>query len=394
MPNPIFVRAALVGLISLTSACSMMNRKADVSVVGNEADAEVAYVQPVYDTTVAETEVVQYAQARAAVPLAPGAPERYTVKRGDTLWDISGLFLDDPWLWPEIWYVNPQIDNPHLIYPGDVLRLVWVDGQPRIMLERDMVLTGTDSRMSPQVRYESIDEAITTIPYDVIAAFLSKPTVLDKKTVRKSPYIFDIRESHLMAGSGFHVYVRGTDAPAGTRYRIYHVGDPLRDPDSGKLFGYEGLYVGEGRITDEGDPATMFLTESKREALMGDRLILDDPALPLNFFPSAPERQVEGRIMHVVDGVSLIGSYQIVSINLGASDGMKPGHVLSVYSTGEKKRDRFASTSLGGIFAPTVRLPDEYSGEMMVFDVHDDLSFGLIMRATNEIEVLDTVRNP
>lgn len=398
MPNRMTTCAALATLACLGAGCSTTRTAGPEQAVSlpatdTAAAAEVAYQPPVYES-VSREDAVEYQAAQAAVPLAPGAPERYTVRRGDTLWDISKMFLDDPWLWPEIWYVNPQIDNPHLIYPGDVLRLVWVDGRPRIMLERDVVQANR-VRVSPQIRYESLDEAITAIPYDAIASFLSKPTVLDKKTARRSPYIVDIRESHLVAGANFHVYVRGTDAPAGTRFRIYHIGVPLHDPDNGKLLGYEGLYVGEGRLTDAGDPATMFLTETRREALIGDRLILDEPSVPLTFFPSAPSQQVEGRIMHVVDGVSLIGSYQIVSLNVGTEDGVKPGHVLSVYSTGDVVRDRFASTGLvGGLFNRKVRLPDEYSGELMVFQVHENMSFGLIMQATNEIHVLDTVRNP
>ncbi len=399
MPNRTTARIAILGLISLTGACATTTTDKDMSA---DAPAVTAPQAPVRATAAAApmrqaqpvVSEIEYSTGTVAVPLKPGAPERYTVRRGDTLWDISALFLDDPWLWPEIWHVNPEISNPHLIYPGDILRLVWIDGQPRIMLERDLV--AADVRLSPQVRYESLDDAIPTIPYDAIAAFLSKPTVLDKRTIRNAPYILDIRESHLVAGSGFHVFVRGIDdAPAGTRYRVYHVGVPLYDPDNGKLLGHEGLYVGEGRLTVAGDPATLFLTETRREALIGDRLIVDDPSLPLNFFPSAPPRTVEGRIMHVVDGVSLIGSFQIVSLNVGASDGLTPGNVLSIYSTGRLVKDRFAAArGLGGLFKRRVRLPDQYSGELMVFKVLDDMSFALIMHATNEIHVLDTVRNP
>ena len=393
MPNRTTARIAILSLISLTGACatSEMNTMSDTAAVTapSEPVRATAAARPAPRPAVAE---VEYSTGAVAVPLRPGAPERYTVKRGDTLWDISALFLSDPWLWPEIWHVNPEISNPHLIYPGDVLRLVWVDGKPRIMLERDMV--AADMRLSPQVRYESLEDAIPTIPYEAIAAFLSKPTVLDKRTIRSSPYILDIRESHLVAGSGFHVYVRGTDdAPAGTRYRVYHVGVPLYDPDTGRLLGHEGLYVGEGRITVPGDPATLFLTETKRETLRGDRLIVDDPSLPLNFFPSPPRQDVEGRIMHVVDGVSLIGSFQIVSLNVGAEEGLVPGNVLSVYTTGQLVRDRYASTR-AGLFNRRVRLPDEYSGELMIFKVLDEMSFALVMHAINEIHVLDTVRNP
>jgi len=408
MAHPILTRLTLLSLIAVVGACSTVRSylpqpadeaqptvASEPSVYSSSARAPAPAAQPrAMPMSTGQTYVAEYDTNPVAVPIRPGAPERYTVVRGDTLWDISGLFLEDPWLWPEIWYVNPQVENPHLIYPGDVLRLVWVDGRPQIRLERDAV--SADTRLSPQVRYRSLEDAITTIPYDAIAAFLSKPTVIDKRTARTSPYILDIRESHLIAGSGFHVYVRGTDAPVGTRYHLYHIGDELFDPDNGRLLGFEGLYVGEGRISDTGDPATMFLTETRREALQGDRLILEDPKLPLNFFPRPPERPVEGKIVSVVDGVSLIGTYQIVSVNLGAEDGMQPGHVLSVHETGNLIKDRYAQA--GGfrrLFRGNkVRLPDKHAGEMMIFSVTEQLSFGLVMHATSEISVLDTVRTP
>ncbi|MBT8137108.1 MAG: LysM peptidoglycan-binding domain-containing protein [Gammaproteobacteria bacterium] len=409
MAYPISARLAVLSLVALTGACSTI--KSYMPQSGEAAEQTAASAPSVYSPAPAAPAPQSHPQLRpatdsnrgygteydsnpVAVPIKPGAPDRYTVVRGDTLWDISGLFLEDPWLWPEIWYVNPQIDNPHLIYPGDVLSLVWVDGRPQIRIDRGGV--SADVRLSPEVRYQSLEDAIPTIPYDAIAGFLSKPTVLDKKTVRRSPYIVDIRESHLIAGSGFHVYVRGTDAPAGTRFHVYNVGDELFDPDSGRLLGFEGLYVGEGRIEETGDPSTLFLTETRREALKGDILILEDPKLPLSFFPRAPEQPVEGRIISVVDGVSLIGTYQIVSINRGSNHGIATGHVLSVYETGEVIHDRFAQAGgFSSLFRrKKLQLPDKHAGEMMVFRVAEEISYGLIMHATSEINVLDTVRNP
>ena len=408
MANHIPSRLALLSLVALTSACSMvksflpasgddapMAQTTTTSEPSDYALPQAASAAPA-PRRVASNQpyATEYDRSPMAIPIKPGAPERYTVVRGDTLWDISGLYLEDPWLWPEIWHVNPQIDNPHLIYPGDVLSLVWVDGRPQLRMERDVV--SADIRLSPQVRYRSLEDAITTIPYDVIASFLSKPTVIDKKTARNAPYILGIRESHLIAGSGFHVYVRGTDAPIGTRFRLYHIGDELFDPDNGRLLGHEGLYVGEGRITETGDPSTMFLTETRREALQGDRLILEEPNLPMNFYPRAPAQPVEGKIVSVVDGVSLIGSYQIVSINLGAEDGMESGHVLSVFQTGDVVTDRYAQN--GGVRkifrSRKVQLPEEHAGELMIFRVLDEISYGLIMHATSEIKILDTVRDP
>jgi hypothetical protein len=326
----------------------------------------------------------------APVRLNPRHPDRYVVKKGDTLWDISAMFLRDPWFWPEIWYANPQVRNPHLIYPGDVLSLVYMDGQPRIVLERGEAMAdgrpGGRERLEPQVRVAPLEDAILTIPYERIAAFLGRPTVLDRETIDRAPYILTDRRGHLAHGSGSSVYVRGARFAHNDAYSVVHVGVPLRDPDSGKLLGYEGIYVGEGRITNEGDPATFLLSATAREALNGDKLVPIETSPAMNFMPRAPERQVEGRIIHVLDGLSLVSTFQIVTLNRGARHGLEPGHVLAVWQSGERVADRFA----GG----RVRLPDEYAGNLMIFRTYDELSYGLIMQASHEIRVLDRVRNP
>lgn len=322
------------------------------------------------------------ATASAPVRLNPRHPDRYVVKKGDTLWDISAMFLRDPWFWPEIWYANPQVENPHLIFPGDVLTLVYMDGQPRIMLERGV--SGT--RLQPQVRREALDDAIYTIPYDRIAGFIGRPAVLDRDTIDSAPYIVASRRGNLVHGSQTEVYVRGAEFVESDAFNVINVGAPLRDPDNGRLLGYEGIYVGEGQIVRTGDPATMLLGSTTREALNGDKLLPVEKDFPLRFIPRAPDQQIEGRIIHVLDGVALVGAYQIVTLNRGANHGLEPGHVLAVWQAGDLVRDRVA----GG----RVQLPDEYAGFLMVFRTFDDISYGLIMQASNEMRVLDWVRTP
>jgi hypothetical protein len=316
------------------------------------------------------------------VPLAQGHPNEYVVQVGDTLWDIAGTFLKDPWFWPEIWYVNPDIENPHLIYPGDVLGLVYIDGQQRITNVR-----GSAYRLSPQARVTPLSETINSIPYESVAAFLSTGLILEKEEADALPYIVDIRGEHLVAAAGNEVYVRGLSADMpGTRLNIVHIGDPLTDPDDNRMIGYQGLLVGEGRLSRGGDPATVALTDTVREALKGDRLIPDTVDVPLNFFPQSPSNEIEGRIISVVNGVTQIGQYQVVVINRGTNNGLSVGDVLSVFQTGEVVSDRVK----GG----TVKLPDEKSGTVMVFKTYDRISYGLVMEATQALHVLDTVRNP
>ncbi len=327
-------------------------------------------------------------QPSAPPVLNPRHPDTYVVQKGDTLWDIAAMFLRDPWYWPEIWQINPQIENPHLIFPGDVLTLAYLDnGRPVVQVERGG--GGTTERLSPRVRSQPLEEAISTIPYEVLASFLSRPVLLDKKQLETLPYIVANREG-LLGSSGRDVYARGTTAPVGVVYNIVHAGDELVDPDDKTVLGYEGVYVGQGRIARTGDPSTVHLLDSTREALKGDYLLEEQQAQPFNFLPRPPERDVEGRIISVVDGVSLIGTYQVVVINRGSRDGLEPGHVLRVFQTGQTIRDDVK----GRGHNKKVRLPDEPAGTMMVFRTFDRMSYGLVMEATNAISVLDTVRNP
>ena len=327
------------------------------------------------------------------VPMADSAPNQYTVQEGDTLWDIASTFLRDPWYWPEVWYVNPQVANPHLIYPGDVLALVMIDGQERITNVR-----ASTYRLSPEARITPLSQSVASIPYESVSAFLSRGMVLEKGQAEDLPYILATRGDHIMAAAGNDVYVRGNDpVPMGTRFSVVHIGEELIDPDDGKTVGFAGDFIGEGVMARGGDPATVSLTDTNREALQGDRLVPETVDIPLNFFPKAPDFQVDGRIISVVDGVSLIGQYQVVVINRGARDGLGPGDVLSVFQTGDVVRDRFS----GGLLRKTrisggekVKLPDEEAGTVMVFKVYDRIGYGLVMEATSDIHVLDAVRDP
>ena len=324
----------------------------------------------------------QLVQMATPVPLAEGHPNEYVVQVGDTLWDISARFLEDPWFWPEIWYVNPNIENPHLIYPGDVLGLVYIDGQPRITNVR-----ASTYRLSPQARVTPLTEAVNSIPYESISAFLRTGVVLEKREVDDLPYLLRTRGDHLVAAAGNEIYVRGIEADTpGTRFNVVHIGEPLIDPDDNNVVGYQGIWVGEGTLRRGGDPATVWLTDTAQEAVEGDRLVPEQNDIPLNFFPKAPDSAIDGRIMSVVGGVTQIGQYQVVVMNRGARDGLATGDVLTVFQSGEVVEDRVG----GG----EVKLPDEEAGTVMVFKVYDGISYGLVMEATQAIHIHDAVRNP
>ena len=376
------LRLTVATLAVAVAGCSSSPSSYDDS-AGAMTGSSVASSPRQMQSTAAQTEYrPTLERVSGPVPLASGAPNEYVVKVGDTLWDIAGTFLKDPWFWPEIWYVNPDIANPHLIYPGDVLGLVYIDGQPRITNLRSSTF-----RMSPQARVTPLGDAITSIPYDSVASFLSSGLVLEKGEADTLPYLLETRGEHLIAAAGNEIYVRGMPQNgAGTSFNIVHVGDELRDPDDNRLIGYQGHLIGEGYLRRPGDPATVALTDTMQEAIPGDKLIPASVETALNFFPQAPASQIEGRIISVVGGVTQIGQYQVVVINRGTNNGLSVGDVLSVYQAGEEVKDRFA----GG----KIKLPDEKAGTIMVFKSYDRISYGLVMEATDPIHILDAVRNP
>jgi hypothetical protein len=322
----------------------------------------------------------------ADVVLNPDHPDRYVVVKGDTLWDISGRFLRDPWMWPEVWYVNPQVANPHLIYPGDILNLVYVDGKPQIQATRGH----PDVKLSPSIREESLENAIPTIPLDAIKQFLTRVIVVEEGEMENSPYVVQAADEHVITGAGDRIYVRGIENRDVTLFDVYNPGGPYIDPDTGEVLGYEALYAGTGPVQSFGDPATVKLTETSREVRVGDRLRPADRSDPvIHFQPHAVPSGTEGHIISVVDGVSEIGQFNVVALDLGARDGMEIGHVMRVYQQGGLIKDTVSSK-----YSKTVRLPDEEAGVVMVFRTFDKVSFGLIMAATRAIHVNDFVRTP
>lgn len=334
------------------------------------------------------------------VTLNPDHPDSYVVVVGDTLWDISARFLSYPWEWPEIWEVNPQIENPHLIYPGDVISLSYRDGRPVLGLSR-----GRNVKLSPSIRSYPRDQAIAPIPLDAIQQFLSRPLVVSASELETAPYVVANEEARLIAGSDNRTYVRGLVDPQTNKYSVYRQGAVYRDPDNNdEVIGYEALHIGDVIFERAGDPATALIVNSNREILVGDRLMPQTRDEYLEFIPHAPTGSVNGAIISVVDGVSQIGQFQVVVLNLGRTDGIEPGHVLAIHQSGRIVTDRVANQSIAGMDGrnrgrnayggESVQLPEERAGELMVFRTFNSVSYALVMNTQRAVHVRDRVRNP
>ncbi|MCU0970646.1 MAG: LysM peptidoglycan-binding domain-containing protein [Gammaproteobacteria bacterium] len=376
------------------------------------------------------------AAAAGAVTLKPGHPTQYTVQGGDTLWDISGRFLDAPWLWPEIWRANPQIKNPDLIYPGDVLELVYVDGRP--YLRHRGGGAGGVVKLSPRIRSTPTVTAIPTVPMDAIGPFLSRPVVVDAEaSLNAAPYVLAFPDERIAVGAGDRFYGRHVSSPVGSKFDIVRPAGDLLDGDTGEVLGFGAAFIGSASLQAPGEPATLVITRADREILPGDRLIAATEDEPFqNFHPKPPSVAVHGNIIAVIGGVAEIGQYNVVVLDRGSRDGIDAGTVLRVDRRGqivrdrvavEQKReveliddpvegpptvidpvglpkalrldDREAGTFLGGAIASVglgdfVALPEEQAGLLMVFRTSDRISVALVMKATRPIHVLDRIRNP
>ena len=311
------------------------------------------------------------------------APQRYEVVPGDTLWDISARYLHSPWQWPSLWRANPQVRNPHLIYPGDVLLLGTCEGQPCVTLERGQGVV----KLSPQMRTVPEREAITPIPMDLVRAFLREHRVVEPdENLQALAYVVGGDNQRLISGAGDTLYVRG-ELPERTRLGIYRPGEPYVATDGTRL-GDELINIGEARyVSSEGDIARVEVLSAYQEVRNDDILLpMEDRELSDAFVPRAPLNDVSGQIVAVPGGVRFIGRLQIVALDLGTQDGLQPGHVLRVDQQGELVTDPRTQELL--------RLPDTEAGLVMVFRPYNQMSYALVMQASRVLAIGDSVRSP
>ncbi len=322
----------------------------------------------------------------AAQPqLKENYPSTYTVVPGDTLWDISGLYLENPWMWPEIWHVNPQIENPHLIYPGDRLALVYVDGKPRLVINRS-----GEIKLSPQMRTSPLGSGIPAIPLEAISPFLSRSRVFEPEAMEPAPYIIAGPDRRLLTAAGEKIYGRGTLEGDGRMYGIYREGAVYKDPETREVLGVQAREIGSTRILrfpNEDDVFTAQINSSNEEIRVSDRLLpFADQDVGATFYPKAPDNDIEGVIIAVEGGVSSIGRYDVVTINRGRREGLQDGDVLLVLRAGERVKDT--------IERETVMLPDEEAGTLIVFKTFEKVAYGLILESTRPLSIYDKVINP
>ncbi len=372
------------------------------------------------------------------VELREDHPREYVVQEGDTLWDIAGLFLTRPWQWPAIWDANPQIENPHEIYPGDVISLVFIGGEPRLTVDDSV------RRLSPEVRRDSVEGPISTIPLDAVEVFLDAPQIVSADDYKQLPYVIANNEQRVLAGPGDHTYVRGLDdLNVGDEVALARVNYMFEDrsvnPDSDQrirkkliktdgtqvrsdlrpasalwkatigqidrynypVIGYELWETARGRVAKTGDPAIVEIISGRHETMEGDLIVpIDDHAYDPEFYPRAmDEVPDDGRVIAITGSSYGAGHYQVVAINLGTADGIQSGHTFSAFRPGESIRDdRYPLMSRAAFREPEKRyvdLPDEFAGRIMVFRPFEHVSYAIVLEGSaNTIQIDDILAHP
>ncbi len=358
--------------------------------------------------------------------ISENAPERHVVVPGDTLWGISGKFLKEPWRWWELWKQNrSEIENPHRIYPGQVVILDRSGPTPVLKLGQ-MVSQGTSAeagaaalKLEPKIYEDRKTEPIPIIPPQTIQPFLSEPRIVEADTLDRAPRIFATEESRVMLGVGNVAYAVGIESKD-KLWQAYRPAKPLKDPETGEILGFEAFYLGSLRVSRDADPVepgpavkaetglsvinelvgtaapplqktvtTLEVVSSKREMGVGDRLMPTARPDVVSYAPHAPTQALEGRIASLYDGVGEAGPQSIVTLNRGKAQGVEMGHVLAIYHRGKNIKAK------DGEDAGTVyRLPDERVGLVLVFSVYERIAYALVMSAKRPVAVGDLVRKP
>lgn len=343
--------------------------------------------------------------------LRKGHPDQYRVKEGDTLWGIASMFLKDPWHWPEIWHVNPGIDNPHLIYPGDEVLLKFVGGDPQLLVRRgpggrtyklkpeQRVRQGDRyEKMEPRVRMEPLSGGIPAIPLDAVASLMQTGRIVEEETLEFAPYILSGKSERLIFGPGDQFYASGNWSEDTAVYGIFRPGNVYVDPETEEILGYEAIEVGLARaINRDGEIVTFSMTSVKEDVRIGDRLMpTEERRVESTFYPKAPDRQIEGVIMNVLGGVTQVGRNDVVVINRGTDAGLDVGNVLAIAKKGATIRDKMKKTSSfhAKFIRETIQLPTERAGILMVFRSFEKMAYGLVLQTTEPLRVGDVVRTP
>ena len=335
--------------------------------------------------------------------------DKYIVKKGDTLWDISGRFLTKPWLWPRLWNMNKQIKNPHWIYPGDRLRLTWVNGQPRLVLDQSDAREGKRLiKLTPKVRIEENRSPVSTVELSEISQFLRADMVADMNTdLEHASYVLgENNDSSIFMSQGQTIHVRGKP-DLNTHYGVYHVGNTYKDNQTGENLGRQLELVGVVQPKEAGDNniTAVEVVSSFSEIRRGDRLLpmLTESSIDAFFIPQAGNLPKAAHIIDIPMKSTYVGKYDTVIIDKGARENLKPGDVFGIVRPGAEVVDngpdnvayeQDSSISQKVMNKQSTVLSADHIGEVMVIKVYQKTSLAIVMNSRDMVRAGYVVENP
>jgi hypothetical protein len=333
----------------------------------------------------------------------PNAPDQHLVVRGDTLWGISGKFLENAFCWPEVWGMNKEeIRNPHLIFPGQIVYLDRANGRLRLGKPLNgataQAQANSDLTLKPQIRTQEVgDDAITSIPAQVIEPFLSQPLIVDVDALEGAARVVATPEGRVFLASGDKAFVRG-DLDGRTTFQVFRPSVPLIDPATKKIIGYEAFFLGTMKLkvaAKAGSDVHIFtVSDVKQEIGVGDRLLPLLPSPILNYVPHPPAKAVNAQIVSVYGEAVFAGANQVVTVNRGSLDGIDLGTVLELSRNGSVIEDETVVKKRFQMNRPVIKLPDEVYGTLFIFRTFKNISYGLIMNASDVVTVGDFANSP
>ena len=322
-------------------------------------------------------------QAEQSTTIKEGSPSEYVVQKGDTLWAIADHFLNQPWQWPKIWYNNPQIENPHLIYPNDTVILSYVNGTPQLSIGERAY-----EKISPVIREIDRNEVIIPVPAKIVEDFLLSNQIRSDSESLAPPYVLGGIAGRLYAGAEDEFYVHGLPSETLKSYGVFRQGDSYIDPNSGEILGQHIMKIGVARVVAvEKNLATLRVIRAKTAIQRGDILLEDIKRKSVReMYPKPTSQVVYGNIIAVENGRNSAGAMDVVALNRGYEEGLEPGNLLGLFTKGERLKMIETQSAIDA--------PDRRIGSMLIFSVYEKMSYGIILQASEQVTVATVVKNP
>ncbi|MEZ8064135.1 MULTISPECIES: LysM peptidoglycan-binding domain-containing protein [Vibrio] len=309
-----------------------------------------------------------------------GAPEAYVVVKGDTLWDISAMYLDSPWLWPRLWQVNPEIENPHLIYPGDKLSLVWINGEPVLSLKPVI-------KLSPKIRV-SEKKAVPTVNEGLVLPYLQSDRLVDQQDIESAQRILGTSDGKRFLSGEDRLFISGNQQHQ--KWAIYRsVETYQRQKPQASITSLR--LVATARLKEvDAEYSSLQIETQLQEVLLNDLVLpelgVDQMKLSTTFYPAPSSAGQFANILGSLEGNQYSAKNQVVVINKGSKDNLRQGTMFTLSESGAMVFGKQGEYSYNeSVASNKVQLPSTSLGSLMVIRPYEYFSLALITQSTKPV---------